>query len=160
MLTRLRKRGLPVRRGPSAIAAEVFPMCEAHRREAAAVYGALEQMGRSLVKQVDLDVTIADCLPKLFANRQPVGDSLDVIEHQLAAEAERGHLTQSALLHLADESVMKPLLGPAAQTSRWNPSTIWMRSVRGVINERVRHSGACNCGHTPSNNKMQRTSHG
>ena len=117
-------------------------------------------MRPSPIRQIDLNATIAECLPDLFANRGPVGDSLDVVEHQLAVEAETGSLAQSALVALADESVMKRLLGPAADASHSDASTIWTRSVRGVINERVRHSSPCNCVQAPSNNKMQRTSHG
>jgi hypothetical protein len=80
----------------------------------------------------------------------------------VALEEELGDpdVVNLALRQVADESVMKRLLGAAVQTSHWDAATIWVRSIRGVINERVRHRGGCTCGETPSNNKMQQTRHG
>jgi hypothetical protein len=37
------------------------------------------------------------------------------------------------------------LLGDAAKLSTWGADTIWHRSVRGVVNERVRHLDPENC---------------
>jgi hypothetical protein len=49
---------------------------------------------------------------------------------------------------------MKALLGHGADESSWDPSTIWVRSVRGVINERVKlHKRGCRCTVAPSNNE-------
>jgi len=87
---------------------------------------------------------------------------LDAVERQLALEEELGDrdLVKLALLQVADESVTKRLLGPALETSHWDAATIWVRSIRGIINERVRHCGGCKCGDAPSNNKMQLTRSG
>ena len=92
--------------------------------------------------------------PGCPAHRREAGrpDSLDAIELELALEEDKLALRDAARLAIllaADEMVMKPLLGPWAERSRWDPKTIRTRSVRAVINERVRHSGGCVCAETP-----------
>jgi hypothetical protein len=82
-----------------------------------------------------------------------LGDSLDTLERALALEAELGpsQLTAVAIAELAAESVAKPLLGSAWGRSHWDPGTIWSRSLRGVINERVRYRDGCSCGEETTN---------
>jgi hypothetical protein len=93
--------------------------------------------------------------PGCPAHRREAGrpDSLDAIELELALEEDKLALRDAARLAIrlaANDMVMKPPLGPwAAERSRRDPRTIRMRSVRGVINERVRHSGGCVCAETP-----------
>ena len=102
--------------------------------------------------RLDLDRTIADLLPQSMGRRSGRADSLDAIELELALEEDKPALRDAARLAIllaADEMVMKPLLGPWAERSRWDPKTIRTRSVRAVINERVRHSGGCVCAETP-----------
>ena len=130
----------------STLAGEHFPECETHRREAASVYLAVEHLRRAPASPNDLDMPIGDLLPHLMAHRPPAPGSREALD----PEVERG------VLHVADESVMKPLLGPAVDSSQWDASTIWVRSLRGVINERVRHSGGCACGAPPSDHEMKR----
>ena len=87
-----------------------------------------------------------------MGRRSGRADSLDAIELELALEEDKLALRDAARLAIllaADDMVMKPLLGPWSERSRWDTRTIRMRSVRGVINERVRHSGACVCAKTP-----------
>jgi hypothetical protein len=107
----------------------------------------------------DLDVAVGDLLTNINPRRNDPRDSLEVIEAKLALDEELAgpDLTRLALVQLADESVMKPLLGPASDRCQWDPATVWVRSVRGIINERVRCAGNCACGEAPSNNEMQLT---
>ena len=99
--------------------------------------------------RLDPDLTVADLLPKLMANRSGGIDSLEAIELQMALEAEEKmaarDLDRLAAREVADEKLMNTLLGPWTPHSRWDPRTMWVRSLRGVINERVRHSGGCVC---------------
>jgi hypothetical protein len=119
-----------------------FPQCAVHREEAAAVFATLEILNRGPLHVSDPDVPLAELLPTRGV------DSLDAIERKMALEAELGssEIASLALAELADESVSKPLLGPAWSHSSWDPATIWSRSLRGVVNERVRHRGGCTCG--------------
>jgi len=146
----------------SAFAARLFLACHAHQRETKAVVEALEQLKSTPLTSSGLDVTIAE----VFGDRAPHGrtasDSLEAVERQLALEEELAErdLVKLALVQVEDEGVMKRLLGPAIETSHWDAATVWVRSIRGLINERVRHCGGCQCGDTPSNNKMQLTRSG
>jgi hypothetical protein len=146
----------------AVLAAQHFAGCEAHRRETAALFLALEQMHGTSLPQLNLDVTIGELLPQLMSREHSPHDSLEAVELRMAVEEELGQqdLAKLAVRQLADESVLTPLLGVAAESTQWDASTVWVRSVRGIINERVRHSGGCTCAEAPSNNKMQRTSHG
>jgi hypothetical protein len=121
-----------------------FPPCAVHREEAAAVFAILEVLNRGPLHAQDPDVPLAELLPSVTRGV----DSLDAIERKMAIEAELGssELASLALAELADESVAKPLLGPAWSQSSWDPATIWSRSLRGVVNERVRYRGGCTCG--------------
>jgi hypothetical protein len=111
------------------------------------VYLALGQIRPALVSQADLDLTIGELLPDLIADRRPGHDSLDAIELQMALEEDLGprDLVRLVAPALADERIMKRMLGSAAESSQWDASTIWVRSLRGVINERVRHALGCAC---------------
>jgi len=133
-----------------------FSGCEPHAEEAAALFLALEKMCASGLVALDPDAALRDVLPE----QCPTKDSLEAVELELAFEAELGQNDRAkvALRRLADETILKALLGPAAGASSWDPATIWARSVRGVINERVRLRGElCSCGNVPSNNEIQLT---
>lgn len=43
------------------------------------------------------------------------------------------------------EYVFNTLLGSVASASTWDPVTIWVRSIRSIVNERARHRGGCTC---------------
>jgi hypothetical protein len=130
-----------------------FSSCEPHAEEAAALFLALEKMCASGLVALDPDVALRDVLPE----HRPTKDSLEAVELELAFEEELGQNARAnvALRRLADETVFKALLGPAARICSWDPATIWARSVRGVINERVRLRGEpCSCGSVPSNTEI------
>jgi hypothetical protein len=136
-----------------------FPECPAHRREAQATFEALEQVAARALLAVDADLTVAAVLGSRVMT--PPGDSLDVIEAQMAVEEELIDSTrvQESLGAARADRVLRTLLGPAGQQTTWEPNTVWLRSVRGVIDERVRHGEGCTCAEagTPSNKQMQRT---
>lgn len=121
-----------------------FGGCASHSQEASAVFLAVERMCGSELQALDPDAALRDVLPPRLSAR----DSLDELEHELALEEEltSRRLVRLALRRHADEAVLKALLGPLADGSSWDPMTIWTRSARGVINERVRlHGGECSC---------------
>jgi len=136
-----------------------FAGCPAHRREAQATFEALERVAGRVLLALDADATVGAVLGS--RDPTPPADSLDVIEAQMALEEELGHPThmQEVLGVARAGHVLRSLLGPAAQQSTWEPDTVWPRSVRGVVNERVRHREGCTCAEagTPSNKQMQRT---
>jgi hypothetical protein len=77
-------------------------------------------------------------------------DSLGMVESILAVEEERGDALLNkdmALLleQVTGDGVFRSLLGPWAPSCTWDPSTVWVRSVRGIIRERVRQHGGCSC---------------
>jgi hypothetical protein len=124
-----------------------FAGCVVHTQEAEAVYATIEALNHRPVGSADPDITLAELVPQL-ARTAASQDSLDAVEQQMAIEAElgSGDIASGAVSELAHESVAKPLLGPAWGRSRWDPATIWSRSFRGVVNERVRYRGGCSCG--------------
>jgi hypothetical protein len=152
---------------PRAVRAKVFaetffPACVVHREEATAAFEVLEKLARRAILAVDADKPLADLLGAEIAPGQVLaGDSLDAIELQLAVEADIGDTSLESDAVVAHEALRR-LLGPAAQHTTWAPDTIWVRSLRGIVNQRVRHRGGCTCAElgTPANNKMQQTSHG
>jgi hypothetical protein len=111
------------------------------------VHRAVELLGK---KQVNLDseATIAELiggavrLNTLNLNAVFV-EELAVLE---AEQAGRGDVDRQGLLHEAVSAlVLRELLGAAAKRTTWDPRTVWARSVRGVINERVRWQEGCMC---------------
>jgi hypothetical protein len=142
-----------------AFAETYFAGCPAHRREASATFEALEEVAARVLRRVDTDLTVAAVLGSRGV--RPPADSLDVIEAQMALEEEL--VDPRRVQEVFDVSraghVLRTLLGPAAQHSTWEPDTVWLRSVRGVINERVRYKGDCTCAEagTPSDTQTHRT---
>ena len=125
-----------------------FSHCQVHANEASAVYSAAERLCRQTLGDFDLDATVEDVLghsPGLTGDR----DSLDLVEQLMAVEEEFGpgiidaetEVTRSML----GDAVFRVLLSDLAQRSRWSSETIWVRSFRGIINERVRWRGGCAC---------------
>lgn len=122
-----------------------FAGCPAHHLEARAAFEALEQLARRALLAVDADATVGCVLGTGIQSSS--ADSLDVIEAELALEEELGHPTlvaQAAGSGAANHALLT-LLGQAVDQSTWEPETIWLRSVRGVINERVRYREGCTC---------------
>ena len=54
-------------------------------------------------------------------------------------------LVDRELEALTAEYALTTLLGPVRSQCHWDPETVWRRSVRGLINERVRQSEGCTC---------------
>jgi len=137
-----------------------FPHCSAHRGQARAVYEALERLARRILQCVTPDQTIAEVLGQPETISPAGGDSLSYVELELALEEELSspELVWRALASCTAEVALTTLLGRWRRYSRWDAETVWLRSLRGVINERVRHSGGCSCAQlgAPSNNQMQR----
>jgi len=130
-----------------------FPRCAVHSEETASVYATLEELNRKPLPFDDLDTALIELVPRLASASGDL-DSLDAIERQMAVgtELDQSDLATVALGEVVQESVAKPLLGEAWGHSRWDPRTIWLRSVRGIVNERVRYRGGCSCGEASSNN--------
>jgi len=125
------------------------PVCQA---ETARVSEALELLGAKAPGPQQSNLTIRELLssrlqdlPLSKANAD--FDSLDQVELLMALEEEHGAPATVPLLEeWTSEHVFKTLLGPASSATSWAPVTIWARSVRGIVNERVRCMGGCSCG--------------
>jgi hypothetical protein len=142
-------------KGAQAFVNHYFRGCRKHAEEASAVFLAVEQLCGSDLADLDPEAALRDVLPEQTFHF----DSLEAVELELALEEELKHedLVKMAIRRHMDETIMKALLGPAAAACSWDPRTIWARSARGVINERVRlQAGDCVCS-GPSNDKMQPT---
>ena len=137
-----------------AFAVMYFGGCAIHQAEAAAVQDALERLaGRPL--SLTPEVTVREVLlttsaaPSLVWEAGAEPDSLDRIELAMALEQELASgapVDERAVLEdVRGQAVLETLLGTAAQASTWEPATIWMRSLGGVINKRVRHRRGCTC---------------
>jgi acyl carrier protein len=135
-------------RQANAFAAAYFNDCEAHAREARAVYEAVMRLRRDTMEKLDADAAVEVVLGA-SPGFLPGADSLDVVEQLMAIEEEIGPQTFDAerepARSLISDAVFRVLLGPASARSQWNSATIWVRSIRGVINERVRWEGGCTC---------------
>ena len=127
-----------------------FRDCEVHAQEARSVYDAIEQLARNPLPHLTPDITIE----ALVQHSEWLGaaltrDSLDVVEIVMALEEEFGRDLVPSEAEVSGELVTlalsRILLGLAADRTRWSSETIWSRSVRGVINERIRWRGGCTC---------------
>jgi acyl carrier protein len=125
-----------------------FSHCQVHSDEAGAVYAVAERLSRETLGDFHLDATVEDVLGQ---SRGLIGgrDSLDIIEQLMAIEEEFGPRVIDAdtevTRSLLGDAVFRVLLGDIAQSCHWSSETIWARSFRGIINERVRWRGGCAC---------------
>jgi hypothetical protein len=135
--------------------AALFPACESCRTQAVEVHAALEALAGRSLEDLDAGLGIRAVLGHVLENL-PLSthtsemDSLDVVEFIMAVEEERGGtLARSELVPLLEDAtsdgVFRRLLGPFASVSTWDARTVWLRSVRGIINERSSHVGGCCC---------------
>jgi hypothetical protein len=124
--------------------ASQFGPCEAHRREAPAVHAALEQLAKRSLSNLDPEATIADLLFAAGVLATDAGGAQE--RHVSVARVLSAHsiLTQALKNRLPDR-IRSTLLGPAASSSTWLGHTLGARSVRGIVNERVRCLGGCRC---------------
>ena len=129
-----------------------YPHCPVHASEAAAVYKTLMQARRLDLAELSLDTTVMD----LFDKPGVLDTRPSTLEPLVAAKL----LERAALRHgmpfgesdvrraLWSENLLHDLLGTASQQCHWDPTTVWQRSIRGIVNERVRWSKAgqaCSC---------------
>jgi hypothetical protein len=135
-----------------AFGERVYPRCPRHAAEARAVYRVLERCCRVDLAGLDPDTTVSVLFeaPGLLDSRP--GDLEPLVAAKLLEQAglelgERLADTQATRV-LWSGRLFSWLLGPAAECSSWSPATIWVRSIRGVVNERVRRSESrerCTC---------------
>ena len=135
-----------------AFAAVYFGGCAIHQAEATAVQDALERLaGKPL--SLTPEVSVGDVLltaatsPSLVRKAGTEPDSLDRIEQAMALEEElaSGAPVRAVLKDVRGQALLEALLGTTAQANTWDPATIWMSSLRGVFNERVRRRRGCTC---------------
>ena len=116
--------------------------CERHQKAAKAIHRALEDLLKRFLVTLNPDSAISDVLPNLSAPdpSRTARDAAVVGGKQLLAgqSVSKQDLVAAALRKLVAERFMKTLLGPAIAHCTWDPETIGARSVRGIINERVR----------------------
>ena len=139
-------------RRAKAFADAAFPGCAGHQAEALATFQVLERLVGRRLDQVELDAPLSQALPD---RRAIEALSLEqVAELVLALEEEYGVSVPAKHTEVKEEIwaiiVCHALLGPAAKASRWDASTIWLRSLRGIINERVKSGSDCSCGERES----------
>jgi hypothetical protein len=130
-----------------AFATAHFGSCATHRREAAELHRAVEDFCAVPLDEFDPEVSIGELLasnlhPLLlrFRARHPVRARQGIRRARLSSE-----FVMSAMQRWGAESIKKALLGSKAPRSTWDARTVLVRSVRGVVNERVRHAGDCSC---------------
>src|SRR5262245_21691315 len=129
-----------------------FSGCDVHEREAAATHDVLERLARRQLSGLDPDAQLLDVLEWAADPRglPEAPDSLDLVELLMALEEEFGTdlVPGESELSMATWrlAVRNALLGVAAASSSWGADHIWARSVRGIVNERVRWAQAeCTC---------------
>ena len=111
----------PVPNRAHAFATRYFAGCPAHIEEARAVHDLIERLSRKGQPDLDPNVAIGEIVELRPKNPQ---DSLGVVESVMAAEE---------------------LLGPYGDRSGWAADTLPTRSIRSIVNERVRLRGDCSC---------------
>ena len=128
----------------------LFPVCAVHAQEAAAVHDVLERLARRQLPELDPEATIGEVVVPPTQRRSLQGLTLREVA-ALVVELEFKYGITA--LPRADDfvgdaygaAVLRALLGPAAQSSTWTGESIWPRSVRSIINERVRCRTGCVC---------------
>jgi hypothetical protein len=133
-----------------------FCACDMHQAEAIAVYNALEHLCERELPAIEPAKLVREILTAPTRLTPSVSDSnfgtnpLDCIEFAMAVEEEQGSMSDQemddVMKHFSKtEHVFNTLLGSVAGASTWDPATIWVRSIRTIVNERVRHRGGCTC---------------
>ena len=136
-----------------------FPRCAGHRAEALATFQVLERLSGRCLEHLDLDAPLSELLPDRSALEALTLEQVQ--EVVLALEEEYGVSAHARHTELKEDiwatTVCHVLLGPAAQATNWGARTIWERSPRGIINQRVRAGGDCSCGEPESRRTTDRT---
>ncbi|MGE5304063.1 MAG: hypothetical protein ACM3TN_12180 [Alphaproteobacteria bacterium] len=128
--------------------------CSVHWAEAISVHEALQHLCKSELLTIEPDTPVGEMLPA--PARVPsslprfayINDPLDRIELAMAEEEEQGWMSDQEKDDFVrnfsmTEHVFNTLLGSVP--SSWDPATIWARSIRTIVNERVRNRGGCTC---------------
>jgi hypothetical protein len=123
------------RRTRAACFASTVGGCKAHQRAARSVLAALERLMNRPLRSLDPEASIQELLlVEAWPSRTTPTTQPRV--RDMVADALRNHLEVRA---------QDTLLGPVAQLSTWSFEALLARSVRGVVNERVRLLGTCTC---------------
>jgi hypothetical protein len=136
----------PRGRRAEAFVETYFNGCPAHQREARGAFEALEKIAGRPLLAVTADTAVGAVIGP-GADVSYAFDPSEMTEHQMALEEELSDpiLVEEALDTARADHVLRTLLGPAADPCTWDPETVWPRSLRGIVNERVRHRGPCTC---------------
>ena len=129
-----------------------YPQCQLHAAEAASVYRTLQRLCRRGLANVRLDTPVSELFeePGVLDSRPPTLEPLVAAKLLELAELEQGEPLddRGATRVLWSNALFQALLGKVCQQSSWTPASIWARSIRGIVNERVRWSSsavACTC---------------
>jgi hypothetical protein len=122
--------------------------CAVHQREARSLHRTLEELARRDLPDVDPENTIVELLRGASRTLSAFPD--DPITSQERFALRRQMMINSEMMAIAlKRSVMdhlrQRLLGRAAAKSTWQAQTLPVRSLRGVVAERVRWRGGCSC---------------
>lgn len=144
-----RRGAASTRDARSAQFASQFGDCKAHRREARAVHCAIEELSKRPLPFLDPDSAIADLVPGPWASASGSPPNSQARNRQQLTFgqilSDQALVTRLVKQYIA-ERTLKTLLGPAAKRCTWDADTIAARSVRGLVTERVRCLGGCDCG--------------
>ncbi len=130
------RKVIETRRTRAADFASLVGGCKIHRREARAVFMSLEELLKRPLRALSPETSIVELLPWVQ------GGERDIL---VLGAARRSDLVAYALREYLREKARASLLGPFVQKCTWTPDTIGARSVRGIVNERVRLRGGCTC---------------
>ena len=138
-----------------AFAEAAFPACTAHRAEALTTFPVLERLAGHRLDHVELDAPLSEVLPDRHALERLTLEQ--VAQLVMALEEEFGLTTPAPHTEAREEiwatTAHHALLGPKAQANTWDASTIWSRSLRGIINERVSRGIGCSCAERDVSNR-------
>ena len=131
-----------------AFADAVFPVCAGHRAEAFATFQVLERLAGHRLEHVELDAPLSEVLPDRRSLEELTLEQVQ--EVVLALEEEYGVIAPNQYTEVKEEiwatTACHALLGPKAQAITWDAGTIWRRSLRSIINERMASGADCSCG--------------
>jgi hypothetical protein len=138
----------------------LFPACQVHAEEAAAVYSLAEAFNGAPLPHLDLDCSFEDRFGDASAvalrglNIAEVMAVVAAMEKEYGAGRDHGHEQQS---DRAAEVLGRVLLGSPEIQSSWDSRTVWSRSIGSVVNERGRSRGGCTCESEAGRPTMQPT---
>jgi hypothetical protein len=63
----------------------------------------------------------------------------------MAIEEEYAASPREAIDEATAQEVLAVLLGPGVQATSWDARTVWLRSIRAIINARAGRDALCSC---------------